>query len=82
MLAQQGCQPRPPPGQVQSGQGRIPGARIEADPGAQFAGDSQALPTVAKKNLLVLKGGWAEGFLEIRLIETAFFVSKFYYHET
>jgi hypothetical protein len=40
----------------------------------------QALQAVAKKNLLVLKGGLAESFLKIRLMETAFLLSIFYYH--
>jgi hypothetical protein len=43
-------------------------------------GCGQALQTVAKKNLLGLKGGLTVDFLEIRLIGTAFLASAFYYH--
>jgi hypothetical protein len=41
--------------------------QVECSPGG-----GQAIQAAAKKNLLVLKGGLAQGFREIRLIETAF----------
>jgi hypothetical protein len=54
---------------------------VDPTPAAgNFQVPRQALQAVAKKNLLVLKGGLAENFLGTRLMETAFLLSIYYYH--
>jgi hypothetical protein len=41
----------------------------------ELAGSPSGHPAMAKKNLLILKGGLAESFLEIPLIMIAFLAS-------
>ena len=82
--------PPPPPGAGDSGyrdcrlarSGRVGGGFPEAilDHRQEPSGPSSALPAVAKKNLLVLKGGLAVSFLKIRLMKKAFLLSIYFYH--
>jgi hypothetical protein len=82
--------PPPPPGAGGSGyrdcrlarSGRVGGGFPEAilDHRTEPSGSLSTLPAVAKKNLLVLKGGLAVSFLKIRLMEIAFLLSINFYH--
>ena len=86
LLGGQSCSP-PPSGRLQLKYGDCRLGAARQNPGGQClttAGkvqvSRQALQAAAKKDLLVLKGGLAVNFLEIRPIETAFLLTMHFYH--
>ena len=60
------------------GRDRFPGGRVTT--AGDLPASRQAREALAKKNLLVLKGGLAAGFGWIRIIEAAFLLPLYYNH--